>query len=429
MSGDAQVGAMLRDLREARSLPRAAVARTIDCDVSLLAHVEAGRRRITPWLARSLDDYYGTPGVVAALTRSRPTGPSPVASGDMLIVELPHGGTPMPLSRRDVLISLGVGITTGPLLASLERAVDAQHVDDDTLREFDDAYAGFQTAARIVPPHRLIDAMIGKVAVLDGLRRRASSSRRHALFRMQARYAESLSWLAEEAGHPRDAMWWIDRASQWGLAAGWQEIAAYGSVRRSMIAISATSDGFRAVDHARTVHDMPGATPRIKGLAAKQAAFGYALCGDADASRRALDEAMQLLAKPVRPDDAVLGQRSVVDDDLYTIFATTCDIYLGKGQHVVPIVEPRLSALSRSSLRTATITRAKLVRAYVNAGQPDEAAAVAGPALTAIEHVGSLSALSELRRALPILQRWRGRDDIAAIIDHVRRLAPTAAAS
>lgn len=79
------------------------------------------------------------------------------------------------------------------------------------------------------------------------------------------------------------------------------------------------------------------------------------------------------------------------------------------------MLEPRLMSLSGSSLRTATITRAKLVRAYANAGQPGEACRVAWETLDGIERVGSLSARNELRRALPVLNRWHGRSDVQDI--------------
>ena len=328
----------------------------------------------------------------------------------------------MPLSRRELLASLGVGIAAGPLLIQLEKVIGNISVDDDTLQSFEDAYTGFQAAARTLPPSSLIDGLTGNVAVLDGLRRRTNGRQRHAFSRMQARYAESLSWLSEEAGDLAAAMYWIDRASQWGQGANWHEMPAYGFVRRSMITISFTSDGYRAVDNASAVLDMRDASPRIQGLAAKQMAYGHALAGNEAASSRALDRAMQLLSKPAREDDAILGQRSVVDDDLFTIFRSTCDIYLGRGQRVIPILEPRLASLSASSVRTATITRAKLARAYANAGQPHEAAQLTLAALDDIERIGSLSARSELRRMMPILWQWRGRDDIQAIM---QRLALT----
>lgn len=427
MVGNAQLGAVLRDLRRARHLTLAAVARRAGCAESLVSYVESGRRHLHPWLAAQLDEIYGTHGVVVALMRAvghrSNNEVDGVLQSDTFLVELPGGGVSMPLSRRDLLASLGVGIAGGQLLAQLDKAVATISTGDETLRAFEDAYAGYQAALRTLAPSGLIDGLTGNVVILDRLRRRTSGGQRHRYGRMQARYAESLSWLSEEAGDITSATYWIDRASQWAQAANWHEMSEYGFVRRSMMAISFTSDGFQAVDNASAVLDMREASPRIQGLACKQMAFGYALAGNEDASVRALDRAMHLLSAEAREGDAVLGQRSVVDDDLFAIFRATCDIYLGRGQSVVPVLEPRLTSLSASSVRTATITRAKLARAYANAGQPREAAELALAALNDIDRIGSLSARSELRRALPVLRQWHGHDDIQAVI---RRLAVTA---
>lgn len=198
----------------------------------------------------------------------------------------------------------------------------------------------------------------------------------------------------------------------------------YNFIRRSMMVISFSDDGRRAIDQARHVLDMPDSSPRIKGLAAKQIAFGYALSGDRDASRHVLDAAMYWLAQPAREDDRLLGQRSVVNADLFAIFQATCDIYLGHGARVIPVLEPRLASLSRSSVRTATITRAKLARAYANVGQPAEACRLACETLHAIDQVNSLSARSELRRTVRVLSQWHGRSDVQDVIGRVSPACP-----
>lgn len=318
----------------------------------------------------------------------------------------------MPLSRREVIAALGLGIVTGGLQSQFERALDGIDLDGDVLHSFQAAFDGFKESIRILPPAQLIDAMTGNVAVLDGLRRRVAGAERHRYSTLQAHYAESLSWLSEEAGDLPGAMWWIDRASQWAEAAGWSGMTTGGFVRRSMMVMSFTSDGLRVVDEARPVLDMPQASPRMKGLAAKQMASGYALAGNRDESRRALDSAMDLLAQPAREDDAALGQLIAMNDDLLAVYQTTCDIYLGYGARVVPVLEPRLEPLAKSSFRRATITRAKLVRAYANAGQPADACRLGWETLDAIEQIDSQSARSELRRTVRVLDQWRGRSDV-----------------
>lgn len=80
--------------------------------------------------------------------------------------------------------------------------------------------------------------------------------------------------------------------------------------------------------------------------------------------------------------------------------------------------------LSKSSVRTATITRAKLARAYAHAGQPAEACRLAWETLHAIEQVNSLSARSELRRTVRVLDQWRGRSDVQDLTHRLGRRAP-----
>ncbi len=405
----------------ARGLTLAAVARQVSCTVSLLSYVESGQRVLQPWLAQALDRIYLTGSVVVSLARGSGGTPdessvSGVPARDVFVVVLPQGGGVMPLSRREALTALGLGMVTGGLQGEFERALDGIQLDGDVLHSLQDAFNGFKVAARILPPRQLIDGMTGDVAVLDGLRRRATNDERHRYSTLQAHYAESLSWLSEEAGDLPGAMWWIDRASQWAQAAGWSGMTTGGFVRRSMMVMSFFGDGLRVVDEARPVLDMPQASPRMKGLAAKQMASGYALVGNRDESRRSLDAAMDWLAQPVREDDAALGQLITMNDDLLAVYQATCDVYLGYGARVVPVLEPCLESLVGSSFRRATITRAKLAYAYVNAGQPEEACRVAWETLDAIERIDSQSARNELRRAVPVLNRWHGRSDVQDIV-------------
>lgn len=238
MSGDQQLGAMLRELREARNLTLAAVARQAGCAESLVSYVESGRRRLQPWLAERLDALYGTGGAIGELL-SAPTGadapgrgkrahtvrarqPDGVPSSaldDVLLVRPPEGGITMPVSRHELLAGLGIGALGGALADRVNHLLGQLDLGDDPLAAFERTFAGFATAARSQPSGRLIEGMTGQVALLDGLRCRASTARRGAYALMQARYAESLSWLCEEAGNATGSLYWVDRTAQWAAAA------------------------------------------------------------------------------------------------------------------------------------------------------------------------------------------------------------------
>jgi helix-turn-helix protein len=120
MLGDAQLGAVLRELRTGRRLTLAAVARQAGCVESTVSCGECGHRRLQPWLAQELDRIYGTGGMIAALASGvgdKPHGAlvSGVPSSDVFVVLLPQGGVTMSLSRREVMVSLGLGMVTGGL--------------------------------------------------------------------------------------------------------------------------------------------------------------------------------------------------------------------------------------------------------------------------------------------------------------------------
>ncbi len=424
MPGDQPLGAVLRELRMSRNLTLAAVARQAGCAESLVSYVENGHRGLQPWLAELLDAIYRTGGAITALAcatdRSRGThahanARTGLTDHDVLVVRLPEGGVAMPVSRRELLAGLSIGALGGTLADRMEHVLGQLDLGGDPLASFERAFTGFSSAARSLPPTRLIDGMTGQVALLDGLRRRAPATRRRAYAVMQARYAESLSWLCEEASDAVGALYWVDRSAQWAQTAQWTPMVGYTFVRRSMLAINFTGDGLRAVDAALPVLDMPDLS-WVRGLACKEMAMGYALAGQPGASARALEDAMRLLDTPGRDDEAHLGQRSVVGDDLYAVYRTTCDIYLGRGASVIPALQPRLDALARSSPRTATISRAKLARAYANAGQAADACRLAWETLDASDTVGSHSAVTEIRRTLRVLRHWDMRSDVQDII-------------
>lgn len=274
MPGDAKLGAVLRELRTVRRLTLAAVARQAGCAESTVSYVESGHRQLQPWLAKELDRIYGTGGVVASLVPavgnlSQDLGPKAPVS-DIFVVRLPQEGVSMPLSRRELFTTLGIGIVSGKLQAEFENALDRLTFDGNILQYFEDSLNGFQEAVRMLSPRQLMDGLLGNIAILDGLRRRAVNHESSRYSALQARYAESLSWLSEEVGDLRGAMYWIDRASHWALAANWSAMAKYSFIRRSMVIISFSGDGRRAIQQARHVFDMPGSSPRMKGLAAKE---------------------------------------------------------------------------------------------------------------------------------------------------------------
>lgn len=194
-------------------------------------------------------------------------------------------------------------------------------------------------------------------------------------------------------------------------------MTAYAHVRRSMLAISYASDGHAAIEQANHALRTPGAPARIRGLAAKQLAYGHALSAHPDATKHALDLTFALFeTADGEPETGPrIGQHSVGTADLLAIYHATSEVYLGGGDRAINTLTPRLNDIGDGSPRTHAITSAKLAQAYANADAPDQACNLILATLNANVAVDSLTTRSELRRTLPLLARWPNRDDVTEV--------------
>lgn len=409
-------------MRLSRGLTLASAAGRVGCAESLMSQVETGHRGLQPWLATALDLAYGTGGAITALADTSANSGRAADNGghgaadDVVLVMIPGRGISVPVSRRELLAALGIGAVSGSLLGPLQRAFANVVPDEEVLAGVEQALTGLKAAGRVMPPAQVIGPLTAQVALIEALRRRAPDPLRGRFTVLQARYAESLSWMAEEAGDLTTALYWVDRAEHWAQICGWRAMVAYAHVRRSMLAISYAGDGSAAVEQAQLALRVPGAPARIRAMASKQAAYGYALAGQPDASRYALDDTAALLATAGDEAERDLpGQNSVADPDLMAIFTATCDVYLGAGDRVIGALSPRMTSIGTGSQRSGAITAAKLAQAYAHAGEPGLSCGLILATLDTSATVDSLTTRSELSRALPTLRRWPDRDDVREV--------------
>src|SRR5262249_37960822 len=97
------------------------------------------------------------------------------------------------------------------------------------------------------------------------------------------------------------------------------------------------------------------------------------------------------------------------------------DIYLGHGSKAVKILEADLPNLAKDS-RAFTIHSARLATAYAQAGDPHQACLHASTVLETAPRIGSATAVTELRRAIPFLHRWSTNSTVADVIHHITTL-------
>jgi hypothetical protein len=328
----------------------------------------------------------------------------------------------MMVSRRVLLAALSVG-TTASTLPDLRQALGKVPADEELLAHLTDSLSALQIAERVMPTDRLIDSLVGHVAVLDVVRQRAPAQLRRGYVMLAAQYAVTLSWMVQESGDLHGAAVWVDRAQVWVDRARWEKMVAYAHSTRSMLATCA-GDGRTAVEHATRALRLH-AQPMVQALAAKQIAYGSALLGRPEDSKRFLGQSLHLLdtaAAQDEEDDLPLGLGTLDAPSLMAHFQGTCDVYLGGGEHAIPLLDSSRVAHGPDARRNA-ITGARLARAYAQAGDPDRACVLALDALDTGQAVDSLSARVELGRALVPLGRWPAREDVAEVRHRITALA------
>jgi hypothetical protein len=432
--GDPGLGTVLRQVRESQGLTRSAVAARVSCDRSMVSRVEDGSRGLKSWLARDLDRLYGTGTMIASLVESlvypEERGCATLEEGgDVVLVELPLRGVMVPVSRRALLAALSIGATAGAL-GGVRDAMASVPADEELLADLTHSLSALHTAGRVTAPAALIDSLVGQVAVLDVVRRRAPAHLRRDYLMLAAQYAENLSFMVQESGDLHGAAAWVDRAQVWADQAGWPDMVAYAHVRRSALASTCTSDGRAAVEHAANALRVPSTSARIRGLAAKKAAGGYALLGHPDGTKRALGEMMHLFEVALDQGGTSHGGLIATQDwqdpamahHLLSQARATCDVQLGGGESAIPFLASVRVGTSPDSRRNA-VYEARLARAHAQAGDPDRACALAMGALDTGQALDSWTTRVELRRALAPLGRWPEREDVAEVRHRITTLA------
>jgi hypothetical protein len=337
-------------------------------------------------------------------------------------VATPEGVIIVPVPRRDVMMALGVGAVGSSVLPDLHRTA----VPPEAVGELEKALEGFKVAGRVMPSGQLLDALTGKVAVISAMRRKASPDLAAKLGITQARYAEFLSWMHEEAGDPAQAIWWLDRTGEWAHTGRWAPMVAFASVRKSVIATVHAADAHRTVDFAQVALHTHGATPAVLRFAAAALAFGHALAGDLGTSRQALELASSYYQKAAtQPQDELsIGPRSVLDHDPVELNWATCNIFAGRGEPAIDVLAPRMTAIKGASPRAYANYGAWLAHAYALAGHPDEVGRTLAEVLDTTAVTESATARRKLGRIRPVLQsRWPKRSDLQDIVHRLDVLA------
>jgi len=162
----------------------------------------------------------------------------------------------------------------------------------------------------------------------------------------------------------------------------------------------------RVIALAQSARQIPALSPRAKALAIQQEARGYSQSGDAASFERNLDEARECLLKAADSDEAPWGL--YCDLTHISLQEASGRIDLGQFDRAIEIIEHELPMLSPVARLDAIVFRARLARAYGEAGHFDEAIKAGTKIWKEARATSSIRALTEL---IHVRQMLRGREN------------------
>src|SRR6266516_3762129 len=306
-----------------------------------------------------------------------------------------------PVNRREFLWTAAtVGTATFAVPGHLPRRVDPEA--PALLRSLLGDYA---RSDNLLGPAHLLDVTSLHLDFIGELLTVASGDIRTNLFTVRARYAEFAGWLYQDVGNLRASDYWSDRALEWAKVADDDLLTSYVLMRKSNQA-SGVGDAVGTLDLARAaLYKQDRLTPRVRALALRQEAHGYALAGDATGCSRALEAAAEQAALHEDHGDDERIETGYCTPTYVEMEAADCWMTLGQPDKAIAIFENGLAAWPSDYQRDRGVHLARLAVAHAANREPEQACAVAREALTIAVSTGSGRATTELRRAVGRLAR------------------------
>lgn len=476
----------LRELREAAGVSLGQIVRATDYSKGHLSKVENGLRPASPRLVRVYESLHERP----------PTAPIPMHSPRSAEAERPiaasYGGeirrarSALGLSQRDLAslaglshvyvskIENGKAMGTPYVAGLLDRRLgqngallrlfraEAGRVPAPVLIPHVAALAGLRPARppkyvetvlaeatawlervrlrrHLAGPAAVVNDVVTHVADLHATAEAVPVKPARKLRQMEARYAEYLSWLAEELGDTAAMRDWLALAVQLGSDNGDTAIAGYAAIRQSATALRANRPD-AALLHVQCALSNPALPLRLRRIALQRESRARARIGDREGFSRTMqtfyeladDQPAQSAEQPEWGpiwDAKVCSSRLTEASGLLELeeFRRAAEVFATAMPHAFPDGHESTLAYRHAwvcfSIREAT--------AYAHVHECDRAADVIESFLP-IMPMESITVRRDLRRLASILSRRRAprlqslAPDIITLAQTVRRRSITA---
>jgi tetratricopeptide (TPR) repeat protein len=360
-----------------RPLPQADVSRWLGITQGQLSRIEAGRNRV-----RDLDRlvHYAR----------RLHAPPELLWFDVAETE------PEPTKTIDV-----VRLPGGPAVPAATARIEATLAESLLITL--DQYA---TTDNLTGPRSLLPIVAQQMNFVEHLLATSRGRTRLRLLYVAARFAEFTGWLYQDIGDTRAAMQWSNTAVDLAQEAGNTHLVSYTLMRKSNIA-GDVGKADLVIKFARAaLQKARSLTPRLKAVALRQQAHGYALSGNSDACQRAIDHALQQAADGLgEADIAAYCTTSYLDME-----AAHCWVELGKPDRALATLRQGLADWQPEFRRDLGLCLARLAVTHAKAGQADDALTVAQRSLVIAAETRSQRTIRQLHRTSELLTATGAHD-------------------
>ncbi|QLY33983.1 hypothetical protein [Nocardia huaxiensis] len=244
-------------------------------------------------------------------------------------------------------------------------------------------------------PRYVLGTLDGELQLVQDLCGKARGEMRPALLQVGTRFCEFAGWLYQDSGDLRCALYWTNRAMDYAEELYDPHLRSYVLQRRSNIA---TESGYAqqglGLGNA-ALREWDAIPPELRAVALRQLANAYAMTGEADECRKALDQAMEqvLSVDAAGPSSLAL----YCTPSYIEMEAAQSWVRLGQPERAIETYTMALSDWPKAQRRDQGLCTVRLASACIDAGQFEAGAQAGIQAASVIRSAPSARALGVLK--------------------------------
>jgi transcriptional regulator with XRE-family HTH domain len=318
-------------------------------------------------------------------------------------------GVASALAGAAALTATGSAAAATPTEQRLDRqAIDEARERMARLRKLDDHMGGADTFA-------LYKAEVDLTQQTLRTRSARDQVTRAAMLALLAEQMQQCGWAAFDAGWQPTATDLFSGSFEAAKEARSPDLAGNALALRSYQLVSTGAAGVESTEHSFDLAERPDTHPVVRSLLFQRGAWTHAVNGDAERTSRALgraEEALQVDRDSAAPDWAAwVDSRTELD-----IIGGRCWTQLHRPLRAVPALESALASYDDSHGRDKALYSSWLADAYIDAGEPEQAATITGRAVNLASGVASVRPNQRIAEVIARLEEYANSPAVSDLL-------------